>query len=294
MNCQWLSLLLVVAGVQRVCGALSIGAPPSPHAHPREMMSSTFVDLFDRINVFEPLAENTTEADAPEVAFAKQMSYRWISKVIDSSWRPNAKAQTRYLVDAFNGIDVVVVSWEVDGRTLRVGQTSSLFAFEIEQPSDNTGTGDHEGRIMQAKEVCTNVFNSVGKRWTSQGDPVEIVGLSAMICSNLFDDGIVYTEKVLSDGYLLGRGKYAAEAHTLEMTRYDDIRNVLDDANNKWLRSDHAWQYWFRNIFWWTDGRRVGFYFLKDEGGPTFGTWSITRDRNWFRILTPEKASTHP
>lgn len=283
MNCQWLSLLLVVAGVQSVCGVLSIEAPPAPHAHPRSMMSPPFVDLFGYINLFEPLAKNTIEEDAPEVAFAAQMSSRWINKVIDSSWTPGTNAQNRYFLDAFDGVDVVEVSWKVDGRTLRVGQTSSLFAFEIELLSGPLGADDHEGRIMQAKGVCTNIFNSVGTRWTSQGDPVEIKDFSAMICSNLFDDGIVYSEKVLSDGYLLGRGKYAFEAGSHKVQKNDDIRDVLDDANTKWFRSDQAWQYWFRNILWWTDGRRVGFYFLKDEGGPTFGTWSKSRDQNWFR-----------
>jgi hypothetical protein len=42
---------------------------------------------------------------------------------------------------------------------------------------------------------------------------------------------------------------------------------------------------WYRNVAWWTDGERVGIYFLKREAGsPWVPSYAGELDGDWFSV----------
>jgi hypothetical protein len=239
-------------------------------------------------------SDKRVDAGSKDVLYAKQSSSEWNKIVLADSWLPLPDAEIVFLKREFeiterdsNGhsvpfeVDTARVRWERNGYDIEVSQVSSVVAIKF-TPIDEKDTGrDKPSRYEYAKELCQKAFNPKGamvqpipdfkKKLISytfdSAKMRELPGDKAVVSDpkSMKDEGVDEAEFTSEDGLLSFYSKKG------------------EDRIEQLLVQPIAWEYWFRQIHWWNDGKSVGFYFFKVSGpGSWFPSFTASVNERWF------------
>jgi len=194
---------------------------------------------------------------------AKRSSLGWIRKTVKKDWLPvdpNYLSENLIMIrDEHGPVDVTHVRWEVNEVRIEVSQTMSVFALKA-APLRAPNIGDTtDAKKSFSREKCMQILNQYAE--------VEIVGPS-----------VSRIEKRNVLPILLGasfeRGKIQVFADGVHGTcRGPDPTDKEDIAD---------FNHWWRRVNWWTDGKSVGMYTLKTEGGAWSANYHSKFDETWF------------
>ncbi|OHB54456.1 MAG: hypothetical protein A2173_10965 [Planctomycetes bacterium RBG_13_44_8b] len=225
---------------------------------------------------------NRVDSNAVEVVWPKRQCREWLNKVLAPSWLPSKGPELIFIKREFEQRDVVRATWEINGYKLEVSQTAGIFAIKV-SPLDSLTTGlTQEDKIENAKRICLEIFNKIGYRWSADGEKVPLKNLNQKIVMYSFrSESINYTK---DDQSVWGTPQTIHEAGVSSPTDDAEIRRQMDPNNPDWDNSSKSFDYWFRMVTWWNNGRSIGFYFLKVEGGAWSPSYDANFDRNFFRV----------
>jgi len=221
--------------------------------------------------------------DSVEIKAPQLQASDWIENVLSESWQPPVDTGPLFVRAELNERDTIRLKYETHGYETQVCQTATIFTVRLCRVDGGDLGGDLSGKIEKAKELCSQLFNPTGRRWTGQGEAVPVLDLNKKIVSYSFDHDSI--QSLPGDSAVWGRPQTMAEAG-VEPTRNDAEADQSNDPENQdWDKEPAAWSYWFRNVYWWNDGRSAGFYFLKIEVGPWVPSYESRHspDRHWFK-----------
>ncbi len=206
---------------------------------------------------------NHVDSNDNKVVWAKKQCTEWLNKVIAKQLLPDKDPEFIFIRDEFEGRDVVRATWEHNDYRIEVSQTASIFAIKI-SPLGNRTTGmDLAEKIENAKRLCLEIFNKTGYRWSADGDKVQVKDLNQKIATYSFRTELV--KCLENDQSVWGRPQTAHEASVSHPKDDAETRRQMDPNNPDWDYSSMSYNYWFRMVNWWNDGKSIGFYFLKVE-----------------------------
>lgn len=298
MYTQRLLSSFMILGVVAICSLQLFGAPEirkeyQGKMHPKELMPAVYIKLFDFPSSDLQKLGNVDIASA-NVVSPREESIRWIHEVVDPSWLPDKELSFVFIRNEINDIDVVRCQWEKNRTIFQVAQTASLFTLKI-TPALNPGMGKRGNELIEtSRQMCVDVFKRSGKRRTSQGEIVPIKDLSKKISSYLFSDGIIFEWSGQGSEFLLGRGKTAEEEGVKYVEDEEKFMDLDRPENPDWDKSRMAWNYWFRMVSWWNDGKSLGFYFPKNEDQDPLDFSRRNIDHKWFDSSSKSIEKKHP
>lgn len=238
---------------------------------------------------------NRVSSDAPEVAWPKKQCRAWVDKVLAPTWLPVQGAEWIFIREEFDGCDTVRITWPANGHSIQVSQTASVFAIKLTPIDQKTTGADPARKVENARRLCMRLFTQKGRRWSEDetGAPIEVEvdDLSNKIASWAFRQEHVRRLEV--DDSVCGRSGTAGEAGVRESEDDHERRRERKADNPNWESSSPSWNYWFRMVHWWNDGKSIGFYFLKVEEGswsPSYGGDNM--DRRFFRVRAGRSTTT--
>lgn len=235
--------------------------------------------------------EKAIAPDAPIAIVSGRQSWLWINQVVDTAWLPPENTLMHFIAKEFDDRDVTHVEWTHGKYRVEVSQTASIFSMKLMlQEAGNVGDNS-DLRYNIARQLCRQIFKREGRMWSQnargEGVPVVIPEINEKIMAFSFD--VAKTKQLSADKVVVGEAKSMEDEGIDASTRYQVV--PVGVAPNE--RSPEAWNYWFRNVNWWNDGKAVGFYFLKIEGSSAWVPSFIGEiDKNWFRV--PRDRSGRP
>jgi hypothetical protein len=224
---------------------------------------------------------NRVDSNDNKVVWAKKQCTEWLNKVIAKQLLPDKNPEFIFIRDEFEGRDVVRATWEHNDYRIEVSQAASIFAIKISPLGNRTTGTDYAEKIENAKHVCLEIFNETGYRWSADGEKVPVKGLKQKIASYSFRQELV---KYLQDNRAVwGRPQTEHEAGVSHTRDDAETRRQMDPNNPDWDYSSMSYNYWFRMVNWWNDGKSIGFYFLKVEEGSWLPSYDANFDRSFFK-----------
>ncbi len=219
---------------------------------------------------------------------ARDQALDWLQKTIDRSWLPKS-CEPIFIRSEFDGRDVVRARWVSNGFVLEASQTASILAIRLTpEPQREMGAGRTQ-RLEKARETASQLFVKQARCRNDQGEVIAVDALSDVIMAESFRDERALA---LEDGTVVGRpfrpGPPGMRAATAEVNSIGQGPAETSGETN----AVRTWAYWFHDVHWWNDGKSVGFYFFKLEGGPWIPDFSNTRDAIWFRGQARTNSST--
>ncbi len=214
-----------------------------------------------------------------ETIRAGHRSIAWIQKIIDPQWLPdNAEdtllAKLVLLEKAYDGLDTSHVEWESNGYHLRASQTRTVFYVSITPTRGTIVVGDAEAQREACFQLAWKVINEIPVVMRSWGKDAKIAerGTKAIIKEKSFDKAKIEQFE---------HGLVAAPAQVEFGDRLDSSRT----------------DFWWRIVGWWTDGRTLGLFTVKSEGGAWAAGYGSAMDAYWFtedppawrRVVSPQK-----
>ncbi len=210
---------------------------------------------------FQKGKTNVADSDDRDIRRARELAVRWIFKTIRKDQLPaDPNVLRRNMVLLQNAIgpnDVAVCRWEKDARVLTVVQTRTVILIEVRPKSEAVrAETTREARALLARNTTLSVLNGqvdIEERGPTTSKVVKRVITPEMLATS-FDHADIQEYQGGVHGRCVG---------------------PLDDR-------DLDYNYWWRRISWWTDGRVVGLYTLKTERGPWVPSYDSALDATWF------------
>lgn len=228
--------------------------------------------LFQWPSNAETGGEARVDSKSQTVMFPGADARRWIKSVLSPEWQPDDAAEMLFLRDEFDDVDTARIRWRHEGYDIQVSQTASTMVIQVTPVAAGDAGEDTQERISTAREISNAIFAENGSiyRLTIEGEQrIPVPGVRAAILSSSFDSDEIKT--------LPGDGSVWHVPSRLANT----VRN--DRSDRGLADSDEMRGFWFRNMYWWNDGRSVGFYFVKVEGVVSWvPNFSGQRDTHWF------------
>lgn len=142
------------------------------------------------------------------------------------------------------------------GYKFQASQTASVFTLKV-TPLES-GTGENLAQFTKYScDLCNKIFPEKGAfyRLDINGQTwVSVPDMKKIILSSSFDPN--HIDLLSEDNAMFGKPDQSLE---------DDAPKIVKETRS----------HWYRNVYWWNDGKAVGFYFIKREGvvswPPSFG-----------------------
>lgn len=211
-------------------------------------------------------------ADASKWALrAQRNSIEWIMTVIGPQWLPENPqealgARLVLLQDAYDSLDASHVAWEKNGYHFSVGQTKTVFYVDVTPRRGKISDADMGAMRDASHEITSMVVKDVEevKAPMSAGEVnIAAGGIKPVLMASSFEAANV---EPCADGIVAMPAKL-------------DAQHELDRAR---------WNFWWRRMGWWTNGRTLGLFTLKTEGGAWAANYHSVLDEDW---LTPPRSS---
>ncbi len=228
---------------------------------------------------------NRVDNNAVELVWPKKQCQEWLNKVIAKQWLPDKNPELIFIRDEFEGRDVVRATWEINDYRVDISQTASIFAIKVSPLGGRITGAEREEKIENAKHLCLEIFNKTGYRWSADGEKVPLKRLDKKIASYSFRPELV--KYMPEDRAVWGRPQTVHEAGVSPPKEDAEIHRQMDPNNPDWDNSSMSYNYWFRMVNWWNDGKSIGFYFLKVEEGSWLPSYYANFDKNFFRVRKP-------
>lgn len=213
----------------------------------------------------EQKAGNVVDSEVSrETLRATRSSVSWIITIIERTWLPDRPEETLgpsliLLEKAYPGLDTSHVEWEKSGYRIRVSQTTTVFYVSATPLEGTLSLGDLSAKRTAARELTSRLVNGLVRVKDDDGTEIADRGTMAILLSNSFDEATV---EQFGDG-IVGR-----PAHLVGDYGGMDMRRL---------------NYWWRRAGWWTNGRTLGLFTLKYEGGPWEASYGSKWDGEWFK-----------
>lgn len=212
---------------------------------------------------------------------ARHGSITWIETIIDPQWLPPnpeeyLPAKLVLLENAYGDLDTSHVEWMTNGYLVRVTQTATVFYLALTPLPDTTAADDPAAMRRMARDLASRVITGIPEVMSIGSDEANVApgGTRSVLLRVSFDEATV---KQFADGIV---GKPARP-------------NLRDQLDRRRL------DYWWGAMQWWTDGRTLGLFAPKANGGPWRANWVSKLDENWFlpqpsglRPMQPRVAAT--
>lgn len=219
--------------------------------------------------------KNASMDDGSSLKTAEKSSWRWINKALALAWRPPTECTLQYLEAEIDGRDATSLEWQTNGYSICVTQTKIVFSLRITPLSETSQGADLQTKISTARDLCLNIFSREGEMWEFipgvGGGPkiVTIPSLNEKIANYSFNERNIAES---FDGKICGFP-----------TSKDDAVSGIQNTPKE--MTPHAWEFWFRDVNWWNDGKSVCFYFRKIAGKGSrvaLPTYNEESDKEWF------------
>jgi len=194
---------------------------------------------------------------------ARRNSIEWVKKVVDPNWLPDDPNYFNnniiMIQNEYGPIDATHIRWNRSGYIIEVTQTMTVFAVKLTPLETATMADTTAAKKERVRRICLNIINEYVD--------IEVVG---PVSSQIIRKNI---RPVLLE----------ASFDKASIQNFDDGVHSWCKAPDTTSQSDQAdFNYWWRRINWWTDGKIVGIYTLKTEGGAWEAGYSAGMDNNWF------------
>jgi len=204
---------------------------------------------------------NVAESGDHYIRRAKEQAVQWILKTIRKhQLPPDPNVLRRNIVLLQNAIgpnDVAVCRWEKDTRVLTVVQTGTVILVEVRPTSEAVGAETtKEDRALLARNTALRVLN--GQVEVEERGPTTSKMTKRVITPEMLATSFDHADIQEYQGGIHGR--------------------CAGPPND----FDLDYNFWWRRISWWTDGRVVGLYTLKTERGPWVPSYDSALDATWF------------
>lgn len=214
-------------------------------------------------NEIEPNSSNS-------IRRAKRDSIAWIETILAPEWLPgNPKevldVDTYLLGKGYSGVDTSHVEWERNGYRVRVSQTNVAFYINMTPMNANIAEGGATEWKLAAQNLASKLFRDVLDERTDI-DEVRIAldGTRSILIRSAFQKAKV---QQFDDG-LLAEPEPSSVSDELDSIRFD---------------------FWWRRVGWWTNGRTIGFFTLKSvAAGPWIPRYEGRLDEIWFEGHRPQ------
>lgn len=283
----FIAIIVLLVGTMLIANAQ--GQQMSHRKKPKkldEAIPSPVKELFDWPTQSMLRDLKQIDGGAAEVIFPNRECLIWLKKVLSPLWLPKGDVEFIYIQGEFDSRDTVRASWQRNGFDIQVSQTRTIITIKL-SPIDKKSLGvDKLKKINNAKQLCFQIFNKIGRRKSYDDNGwhvfVPVRNLPKKIVSFSFDPELVlYLD---NDASVKGRAKHVREAKVKRPANKTEQKVQTDPNNIDWGDTSYAYDYWFRNINWWNDGKSVGFYFLKMESGSWTPSYDANVDKNFFRV----------
>ena len=275
-----LMLCVLIAALWLGATTAVIGQVVAPPRDPdtqktiRQSLPSKVSTLFAWDLATIPPGKRLRGDESAGVAARRGEAVAWIEKVMAKEWRPASREDlvSRLVLvrDGIGDADVAYVEWQAQAYQVRVIQTKTIMTVSLrssDAPDLKTSLEQRQIRmkalvqsVLQDHPVVTSVFS---------GGNVVPRGTAAVVREKLIEGGRAQS---CQDGLV-------EEPSELDFANPDD-REMAG--------------YWFRRLSCWTDGRTIGLYTLKGEGGAWVPTYSNEMDGDWFGLDGHHNQSGRP
>ena len=196
---------------------------------------------------------------------AKRSSLQWIEKVISKDWLPTdpnyLSNNLTMIQNEYGPIDATHVEWNKDGYNIRVTQSETVFTITV-IPDDGNSLGNTVAETKASiSQLCAQIIRDIPRVEATTEDKQVI---------NIVPEG---TKKVLLE-------KTFNKGSVKECD--DGLAGILAEPDWKSNQDMRTHNYWWGRMAWWTDGRVIGLYTLKIEGGAWKADYSLGVDHTWF------------
>jgi hypothetical protein len=210
---------------------------------------------------FQKGKTNVADSNDHYIRRAKEGAMQWILKIIrKDQLPPDPNVLRRSIVLLQNAIgpnDVAVCRWEKDARVLTVVQTRTVILIEVRPKSDAVrAETTREARALLARNTTLGVLN--GQVDIEERGPTTLKVVKRVITPVMLATSFDHADIQEYQGGIHGR--------------------CAGPPND----FDLDYNYWWRRISWWTDGRIVGLYTLKVNRGAWVPSYDATLDATWF------------
>ncbi len=203
---------------------------------------------------------------------ANRTSLRWVRKVVAAKWLPadeededkeeNELDNSLVMVkDAIGPIDVTYVEWRKSGYLIRVSQTMTVLCVTVVPPDARIFGSTTQQRADAVSRICQAMIRSIAEVElpTEEKGLINVApkGTMAVLQEKSFAQAVV---KERDDG-VVGTPAWQDSQDELDRQRFN---------------------FWWRRLGWWTDGRAAGLYVLKIENGRWEPKYLPKLDDNWF------------
>jgi hypothetical protein len=189
---------------------------------------------------------------------AKRSIEYWVKRVFDPAWLPGSDMDIFYLNNEFEGRDVCRMRWKVDGCSVEVSQTKSIFIAKIIFP-DRLSQGSVQG---SSENMFMKIFPQTPRKEPTRlgrRQPINLADVAVWL--TLRDQQCIHLE----DGTMVWSGQLISPQ--LE-------KNVVDYSMD-----------WFEVLGCWNDGSSMVVYFEKPSAGSrdfTRADYRPQKDHGWF------------
>jgi hypothetical protein len=194
---------------------------------------------------------------------AKGASLRWPQKVIRKQWLPtDANYLSNQLImirDEYGPIDATHIFWEKNGYRIEVAQTKTVFAAKLTPLTSTDKVHTVTARKDLAKRLCSQLLNEYAD-----------VRVVRPVNSELIRQNVM--PRLLSASFERARIRSFSDG-VHGQCKGPDFKDKEDYAQ---------FNFWWRRVNWWTDGKTVGLYTLKTEGGQWAANYGSKLDHYWF------------
>ena len=203
---------------------------------------------------------------------AYRTSLGWIEKVISPNWLPidpnYLKNNLIMIEDEYGLIDATHVRWEHNGYAIEITQTQTVFAVKLTPLGTVTVADTSTAKKQLARAKCSEILAEYADVEIRKPVDSEIVkkNIKPIILKSSVDEAYIYDSNDIT---------------------YSTCKKLnINDKEDKF-----NFDYWWRRINWWTNGKSIGIYTLKTEGGAWSPNYESKLDEKWFSgEITKRKA----
>jgi hypothetical protein len=205
---------------------------------------------------------NVSDSNNINIKRAKELSFEWILKTIQKDKLPSDPNILRnkivMLKNAFDQNDLTIFQWEKNDYLIKVAQTSTIILIQIQPTSSGYEPKTTKAaRKLLARKTITDFLNS-------DVDIRIIEPTTSRIEHRTITPDIIDASIDKSD-----------------IQDYDD--GIHSRCSRSDVRGDRYYNFWWRRVNWWTDGKIIDIYTLKVEGGAWAANYHASSlDSRWF------------
>lgn len=201
---------------------------------------------------------------------AYRTSIGWIQKVLSKDRLPTdpnyLKNNLIMIEDEYGLIDATHVRWENNNCKIEITQTKTVFSAKLTPLGAVTiaDTSAAKKQLVRSKLLeLLSEYVDIEKRGPVDSEIVR-KNIMPILLKSSVDEANIYDSNNV----------------TYSRCKKPNAEDKEDSLN---------FRYWWRRVNWWTNGKSIGIYTLKTEGGAWKAGYGSKLDENWFDGVKRER-----